>query len=458
MYSLDDTISAIATSIGQSGIGVIKISGPEAYAIVRQVFRSARGVQELQSHRLYYGRIVDPSTDEMVDEAMVVYMPAPHSYTRQDVVEIQAHGGVVPLRRILQLTLRLGARLAEPGEMTLRAFLNGRLDLAQAEAVLDIIEAKTDAALRVATEQLAGTLSAQVSAVRQAVMDVLAYLEASIDFVEDEIPPQDVVGPLNRAAERLEQLIRTADHGLIYRQGIRAAIVGRPNVGKSSLLNALLRGERAIVTDIPGTTRDTLEETVNVGGIPLVLVDTAGIRAAPSDEVERIGVERSRAALAQADLALMVVDGSVPLEESDREIAGLVGKKPAVLVVNKTDLAAQPADPQLDSLLPDAPRVHISALRQEGIDRLESALLELAFGGQVVASETPLVSNPRHKALLERALEHVRAAVAGQQADLPPDLVSIDVRAAVEALGEITGETVTEDLLDTIFSNFCIGK
>ncbi|MBN1995362.1 MAG: tRNA uridine-5-carboxymethylaminomethyl(34) synthesis GTPase MnmE [Anaerolineae bacterium] len=459
MYSLDDTIATIATSIGQSGIGIVKISGPEARAIGQQLFRSARGAGRLQPYRLHYGHIIEPESQAVVDEALVVYMPKPHSYTRQDIIEIQAHGGITPLRQILELTFSLGARPAEAGEMTLRAFLNGRLDLAQAEAVLDIIEAKTDAALRVATEQLGGSLSAQVSGVRLALLDILAFLEASIDFVEDEIPFQDVVGPLSEASLRLEKLLQSADNGIVYRQGVRAAIVGRPNVGKSSLLNALLRGDRAIVTNIPGTTRDTLEETANVGGIPVVLVDTAGIRAAPTDEVERMGVARSQNALARADLALLVVDGSGDLETGDWEIEALVKNKPALLVINKNDLAATEAHPIPADFLPTAAaRVFISALTQEGIDTLETAIVDLVLGGRVTLADTPLVSNPRHKSLLQRALAHIRAAIEAQQNDISPDLVSIDVREAVEALGEITGETVTEDLLDTIFGKFCIGK
>ena len=458
MYSLDDTIAAISTSIGQSGIGIVKLSGPEAYTIARQLFHFAKDTAEFQPYRLHYGHIVDPKSKTIVDEALVVYMSQPHSYTRQDVIEIQAHGGIVPLRRILELVLNLGARPAEAGEMTLRAFLNGRLDLAQAEAVLDIIEAKTDAALRVATEQLGGSLSAQVSGVRTALLDTLAFLEASIDFVEDEIPFQDVIDPLTEVTAHLEKLLKSADSGLIYRQGVRAAIVGRPNVGKSSLLNALLRGDRAIVTSIPGTTRDTLEETVNVGGIPLVLVDTAGIRAAPTDEVERIGVERSQAALTRADIALMVVDGSCKLEKSDWEIEALVRGKPALLVINKNDLPSTQNVTMPDDFLPTTLRIHISALINEGIDTLETAIVDLVMGGEVILADTPLVSNPRHKNLLQRALEHTQAAIVAQQGGFSPDLVSIDVREAVEALGEITGETITEDLLDTIFGKFCIGK
>ena len=455
-FSLDDTITAIATPLGEGGVGIVKISGPEAASILRRLFVPAvHGVDGLEPRRLTFGHIRDSETGDVVDEVLAVTMPGPHSYTRQDVVEIQAHGGIVPLRRILGLTLAAGARSAEPGEMTLRAFINGRLDLAQAEAVLDVVQARTEAALRVATEQLGGKLSARVREVRAELVNVLAYLEASIDFVEDEIPPQDVVTPLREIGAALEDILATADRGLIYRQGIRAAIVGRPNVGKSSLLNALLRGERAIVTPIPGTTRDTLEETVNVGGVPLVLVDTAGIRAETGDEVERIGVQRSRAALERADLALLVVDGSQPLTDADWDIAALIGGKPALVVANKCDL---PVLELPDDLFPVAPRLSVSALTSEGIQELEEAVVELVFGGAVTAADTPLVSNPRHQASMKRALDHVQAAEGGQVDGLSPDLVAIDVREAVDALGEITGETVSEDLLEAIFSNFCIGK
>ncbi len=458
MYSLDDTITAIATALGHSGIGIIKMSGPGALPIAQQLFRSARGVTDFQPHHLHYGHIINPTTQAIVDEALVVYMPQPHSYTAQDVIEIQAHGGIVPLRQILELSLSLGARPAEAGEMTLRAFLNGRLDLTQAEAVLDVIEAKTDAALRVASEQLNGSLSGSMAVVRRELLDTLAFLEASIDFVEDEIPAQDVVGPLTSITLSLEKLLKNADQGLIYRQGVKAAIVGRPNVGKSSLLNALLRGERAIVTDIPGTTRDTLEETANVDGIPLVLVDTAGIRAETANEVERIGVERSQTALERADIALMVVDGSHALTSSDYEIEKLLQTKPGLLVINKNDLqSAQTFDPGPDFYF-DAPRIPISALENQGIKQLEENIVKLILGGQVTLADAPMVSNPRHKVLLQQALTSTQSAIEGQQLGLTPDLVSIDVREAVEALGEITGESVTEDLLDTIFSKFCIGK
>jgi tRNA modification GTPase len=389
-----------------------------------------------------------------VDEVLVSYMKAPHTYTRQDVGEINCHGGIVPLRRVLELTLHRGARLASPGEMTLRAFLLGRLDLAQAEAVLDVVRAKTEAGLRVAVEQLGGQLSRQIRSVRRELVEFLAYLEVAIDFPEDEIPEQDIRQALSRATEALEALIASADQGLIYRQGIRGAIVGRPNVGKSSLLNRLLRTSRAIVTPIPGTTRDTLEETINLQGIPLILVDTAGI-ADSADLVERLGIERSRQALATADLALLVIDVSEELLDSDLQIAGLVGNKPALVVLNKTDL---PKLAQTDHLLPGAQQVRISALTGEGLADLEQGIVELIFSGGVVASDTPLVTNPRHKQALLEALDHVKAAQHAAETGLPTDLLAIDVTAAVDALGEITGETATEDLLELIFSEFCVGK
>lgn len=454
MYSLDDTIAAISTPLGEGGIGIVRLSGEKALPILRQLFRGVKGDGVLEPRRLTYGHIVDPASGEVIDEVLASYMRAPYTYTRQDVVEINAHGGIVPLRRILELTLRHGARLASPGEFTVRAFLNGRLDLAQAEAVLDIVQAKTEAGLRVAVDQLEGRLSQEVRATRARLVNLLAYLEASIDFPEDEVPLQDIAPVLEQVRAQIKQLLAHADQGIIYRQGVRAAIVGRPNVGKSTLLNALLRTERAIVTPIPGTTRDTLEETMNLRGIPLVLVDTAGI-AATEDLIERLGVERSQEALRRADLALLVVDGSEPLTGADGEIAGLVGQRSTILVINKNDLPQVVAE--LD-LLPDAPRVRLSALTGEGLETLEEAMVEAVLSGRVVASDEPLISNPRHKALLQRALEHLTSAQEAHGQEMPADFIAIDLTAAVNALGEITGETVSEDLLEAIFSNFCVGK
>ena len=458
MYSLDDTIAAISTPVGEGGIGIVRLSGPDALAILQNIFlrgRKRSAIRKLQPYHLTYGHVVDPETDQTLDEVLVAYMPAPWTYTRQDVVEINCHGGIVPLRRVLELCLRYGARLASPGEFTLRAFLNGRIDLAQAEAVLDIVRAKTAASLRVAVGQLDGRLSHEVHQVRAQMVDVLSWLEASVDFAEDEIPPRDIAPDLEKVQGRLERLLSTADQGIVYRQGVRTAIIGRPNVGKSSLLNALLRTSRAIVTPIPGTTRDTLEETLNLQGVPLVLVDTAGITADAEDVIERLGIERSRAALAQADLALMVVDGSEPLTSADHDIAALLENKPSLLVINKCDL---PVVIDVDGFLPNLPRVRISALTGEGLDTLESAIVETVFSGQVLASDALLVSNPRHKDILQRAHDHVLAARQTHAQGLPADFVAIDLTAAVNALGEITGETLHEDLLETIFSNFCIGK
>jgi tRNA modification GTPase len=457
MYGLDDTIAAISTPIGEGGIGIVRMSGPEALSILKRIFVRAkrRGASEFTSYRLYYGHIVDPETEEVIDEVLASYMKAPYTYTRQDIAEINCHGGIIPLRRILDLCLREGARMANPGEFTLRAFLNGRIDLAQAEAVLDIVRAKTEASLRVAVGQLSGRLSSEVRKVRRNLVEALAYLEASIDFPEDEIPPRDVAYDIAEAKKRLEELLANAERGLIYRQGVRTAIVGKPNVGKSSLLNALLRTSRAIVTPIPGTTRDTLEETLNLSGIPLVLVDTAGIVAETNDVIERLSIERSRMALSQADLALLVVDGSQPLDYADREIATLVGDKTAILVINKSDL---PQVVNVSNLLPQAPRVKISALTGEGLKELEDTIVGVIFSGKVFVSDEPLVSNPRHKDILRRALEGVLSAQQSYEKQMPADFIAIDLTTAISALGEITGETVTEDLLETIFNNFCVGK
>ncbi len=461
MISLDDTIAAISTPIGEGGIGIVRMTGPDAVDILHHLFvpggqGSRRSRLNLQPRTLHYGHIVDPASGEMADEVLTAYMPAPGTYTRQDVVEINGHGGIVALRRVLALCLRQGARLAERGEFTARAFLNGRLDLAQAEAVLDVVQAKTETSLQAAVGQLAGRLSDSVRSVRTLLVDALAYVEASIDFEEDEILERDIGPDLDRAATELSALLADADRGIIYRQGVRTAIVGRPNVGKSSLLNRLLRTSRAIVTDIPGTTRDTLEETLNLQGVPIVLVDTAGIIAKTEDPIERLGIERSRAALAQADLALLVLDVSQPLSAADRAIAALVGDKPAVVVLNKTDLADHV--PVQQWAIVDAPCIPVSALTGDGLDALEEAIVETVFSGQVVGSEAPMVTSPRHKEALHRALDHVNAAWVTYQAAATPDLVAIDLAAAVNALGEITGQTASEDLIETIFRNFCVGK
>jgi tRNA modification GTPase len=442
-----DTVAAISTPIGECGIGIVRLSGREALPIVQRLFS-----RKLENRRLVYGHIVDPDSAEMVDEVLVAYMKAPHTYTREDIVEIDCHGGAIPLQRILGLALRQGARLANPGEFTLRAFLNGRIDLAQAESVLDVIQSKTQASLRLAMQGLDGKLSEPVREVRRSLMDILAYLAARIDFPEDEVAEQDVREPLEKARSALQQLVANADAGMVYRQGVRTAIVGRPNVGKSSLLNRLLRQSRAIVTPIPGTTRDTLEETVNLKGVPFLLIDTAGIMES-NNVVEALAVERSRKAITQADFVLLVIDTSEPLTQSDRGLIDLLSEKTVLVAANKCDLPRRADMDELPWL-----QVSTSALTGEGLEGLETAMVNSVLGGKVVTSDALLVTNPRHKEALQRAERHLRLARAALEENLPDDFVTIDLTAALNALGEITGEAVTDELLDIIFSRFCIGK
>ena len=442
-----DTIAAISTPLGEGGIGIVRLSGAEALSIAKAVFPG-----KLSDRRLSYGHIIDPRTGERVDEVLVSCMAAPHTYTREDVVEINCHGGPLPLQRILQLALRHGARLAQPGEFTLRAFLNGRIDLAQAESVLDVVRARTEASLRLALQGLDGRLSSAIRNLRQQLLSMLAYLTARIDFPEDEIPSQDMAQPLNKALQTLRELIATADAGMVYRFGVKTAIVGRPNVGKSSLLNRLLREDRSIVTPVPGTTRDTVEEVANLGGVPFVLVDTAGIIRS-KDLVESLGVERSRRAVEQADLVLVMIDVSQPITDDDRDIVALTANKATLVVANKCDLP-QRANP--DELGPEA--VYTSALSGDGLRHLEEQMVELALGGKTVVSDAPMVNNPRHKDALARAAESLDQAARDLDAGVPDDFVTIHLNASLNALGEITGETVQEDLLETIFANFCIGK
>ncbi|HKT38764.1 MAG TPA: tRNA uridine-5-carboxymethylaminomethyl(34) synthesis GTPase MnmE, partial [Ktedonobacterales bacterium] len=465
----DDTIAAIATPPGVGGIGIVRLSGPEAFAVGLRIFRPAHPLAEAESppsHQLLYGHAVAPTSDTVIDEVLAAFMRAPRTYTREDVVEISAHGGPLVLRRILELALAAGARTAQPGEMTLRAFLNGRVDLAQAEAVMALINAETDAGHRLALRQLQGELSAQVAQARGHAMEALVRIEASIDFPEEEVPPPDpeeLAALVASAREIVERLLAGADRGRVLREGLRVALVGRPNVGKSSLLNALLRTERAIVTPIAGTTRDTVEEKALIGGLAVQLVDTAGLT--PSDDpVERIGVERSRVAARSADLLLLALDGSEPLTPLDevvatelRALAPADATPPAILALNKADLPRQLADETAQALWPGAPLVSTSTVTGEGLAALEGQIAALALGGTAQAGDA-LVSSARHKDALRRGIEHIQAAQVTLGDALPLDFVAIDLRAALEALGEITGETATADLLDRIFAEFCIGK
>jgi len=471
----DDTIAAIATPPGVGGVGIIRISGAQAFAIGRAIFRPAQPLpagETPPSHLLTYGHIVDPATGDTLDETLTVFMRAPRTYTREDVVEVQGHGAPLTLQRILALALATGARLAQPGEMTQRAFLNGRLDLAQAEAVLDLVNASSEAGRRLALRQLDGALSEQTQASRAAALGALTRIEANIDFPEEEAPPPDpeeLHALIDEASAGVAALLAGASRGRTMREGLRVVIVGRPNVGKSSLLNALLGVERAIVTPIAGTTRDTVEESARLHELALHLVDTAGLT--PTDDpVERIGVERSRAAAREADLLVFTLDGSEPLTQQDyaaaadlRETLGLdtvapdERVAPVALAINKADLPQALSDAEAEALWPGATLVHISTLTRAGVTPLEEAITRLALSGAAQMAD-PLVGSARHADALRRAGESLAAAQTTLASRDPLDFVAIDLRDALEALGEITGETATADLLDHIFAEFCIGK
>jgi tRNA modification GTPase len=474
----NDTIAAIATPPGVGGIGVVRVSGQDAFSLVLPLLRRPGGQTTLPpSHRLTYGHIVDPDSQEVLDEVLVAFMRAPHTYTAEDVVEIQGHGGPLVLHRILRTVLAQGARMAHPGEFTLRAFLNGRLDLAQAEAVMDLIEAQTEAGQRLAMQQLRGRLSAQLQEVRSSLLEVIARIEASIDFPEEDVPtpqPAELRPLIARVQQQVATLLASAEQGRLYRQGLRTAIIGRPNVGKSSLLNALLHSERAIVTPIAGTTRDTVEEVINLRGIPLHVIDTAGITPS-SDPVEQIGVQRSRAAAESADVVLHVVNGAEPLTELDRRVCSELRtlgfgssvqdsssstgqRRPIIVVVNKSDCEQRIALEELRTLWPSAALVHTSVVTGAGLSTLEESIADLVFKGKTLPQESVLVTNVRHQEALRHTFEHLRAAMASLDQQLALDFVSIDLRVAYNMLGEVTGETASDDLLDTIFSKFCIGK
>ncbi|MHB8171699.1 MAG: tRNA uridine-5-carboxymethylaminomethyl(34) synthesis GTPase MnmE [Thermincolia bacterium] len=459
---INDTIVAIATALGEGGIGIVRVSGPQAIALVDKVFTSPKGVNltSLEGYRMVYGNIKDPRQEKVIDEVLVSVMRKPHSFTAEDVVEINCHGGMVPLKACLEVVLHEGARLAEPGEFSKRAFLNGRIDLAQAESIIDIIRSKTDAGLRIAVNQLQGRLSNQVTLIRDIILELLAFIEAGIDFPEEDIEElswAQIKKRTGEVKELLVQLLSSAQGGKIFREGISVVIIGKPNVGKSSLLNALLREKRAIVTDIPGTTRDVIEEYLNIKGIPVKIVDTAGIRET-EDLVEGLGVEKSKELFQQADLVLLVLDASTAVTEEDQRIVELIGNQQVLLVVNKTDVQPQFYLEQLPDKVSDRPLVMLSVKEGEGISRLEEKIYQLVTEGLISSSDALMVSNLRHKDALERAMKAIRGVEDSLDAGMSTDFIAIDLKACWEAVGEITGETVGEDLLDQIFTRFCIGK
>jgi tRNA modification GTPase len=456
MY-IHDTIAAICTPLGEGGIGVIRISGDQARRIGSTIF-SRKPDGGFESHRFYYGSILDPVSGDSLDEALVVFMQAPRSYTCEDVVEIQCHGGYLLVQRVLGLVLGHGARLAEPGEFTRRAFLNGRIDLVQAEAVIDIIRGKTDAALSLAQHQHAGLLSRQIAAVREGLLHALAHLEAHIDFPEEEIAPEglaSITGAAGDALLRIDEILAGYAEGRALRDGVSVLLAGKPNVGKSSLLNAMLREKRAIVNAIPGTTRDVIEEVVNIHGLPVRIMDTAGI-CQTDDDIESEGVQLALDKIARADLVLFMLDASRPLDSDDRRIEEELLGRDFIVVMNKSDL---PRAITLPGTLLNHETVMISTLTGDGIDRLLRAVNTRFLHGRAVDSrEYIALSNVRHRDALEKCAANLHSFTADAAALLDPELLAVDLRDALHALGEITGETTADDILDRIFKQFCIGK
>lgn len=456
----EDTIAAVATALGEGSIAVVRVSGPEAVERVAPLFRSKTDLRQAPTHTVNYGWIVDPDSGEKVDEVLVTVMKGPRSFTAEDVVEISTHGGIVAVQAVLELVLRSGVRMAEPGEFTKRAFLNGRIDLAQAEAVIDLIRSKSNRAFQVARRQSEGALSKRIAPLRQQLLELLAHVEVNIDYPEHDVAEMTAASireTCGGALGTVQELLKTAAQGKILREGIVTAIVGRPNAGKSSLLNSLAQENKAIVTDIPGTTRDIIEETVSLSGIPLRLLDTAGIRET-SDVVERIGVERSRGALNEADLILLVLNGAEPLQEDDRKLIAELADRPAIVVVNKSDLEGRLELNEVKASFDDERIVRISAKEGTGIAELERAVAKLFFGGRIESEDLTYVSNARHIALLHQAAQSLRDAMAAADEGIPIDLIQIDIASAWERLGEIIGDSVGESLLDQIFSQFCLGK
>lgn len=466
---LKDTIAAISTPLGESGIGIVRLSGDKALPIVNTFFKSPKRkeLKKAGSYTVSYGFIFNPKTQKKIDEVLVTVMKAPHSYTREDVVEINCHGGIIPLKETLELTLKSGARLAEPGEFTKRAFLNGRLDLAQAEAVADIIRAKTEAASGAALNQLEGRLSTKIREIRTNLLEVLSHLEAAIDFSDEDIETlsaQELLPKIGKTEGKIGELLKKASFGRILREGVKTVLAGRPNVGKSSLLNALLKEDRAIVTAEPGTTRDLIEETLNLKGIPLRIQDTAGLRK-PRGEAERLGVEKAKEILLRADLALLIIDGSEPLTPEDLNLleeakrAHFKKETKTLIVLNKIDLPLKVSPQDIEIKTNSTRIIKTSATKEWGLQALEEAIVKLVFSGGVNPAEGgALVTNVRHQRALEKASESLGELVKVLRKGFPEEIAATILKEALSHLGEIIGEVTTKDLLDQIFEDFCIGK
>ena len=458
---LEDTIAAVGTAPGESGIGIIRISGKLSIDILDRLFKSKRweSVYEIPSRYMAYGYIID-SNGQIIDEVLSVIMKGPYSYTAEDLVEIHCHGGIIPIKKIMNMVLKEGARLAEAGEFTKRAFLNGRIDLTQAEAVIDIITAKTDTNLTNALDQLHGSLSYQIKEVMNILLSVISHIEASIDFPEhdiEEMTLENVKSNTQIVKEKVKGLLSTYDEGKIQKEGLNTAIIGRPNVGKSSLLNVFLKENRAIVTDIPGTTRDVIEEFFNLRGILIKLIDTAGLRET-DDVVEKIGVERTREAISRADLIILIIDASEKLTKEDRNIIDLILKKDVIVALNKIDKGINVEINEIEDAFGKENLIKMSIKELKGLEDLEEAIVGKVYKGEVRSKDTFLINNVRHKALLEKAEESLYKALDAIEIGIPIDLISVDIKDAWNYLGEITGDAIEDAIVIEIFERFCIGK
>ncbi|MFB2139068.1 tRNA uridine-5-carboxymethylaminomethyl(34) synthesis GTPase MnmE [Staphylococcus aureus] len=456
-----DTITSISTPMGEGAIGIVRLSGPQAVEIADKLYKGKHLLNDVPSHTINYGHIIDPESKEVVEEVMVSVLRAPKTFTREDIIEINCHGGILTINRVLELTMTYGARMAEPGEFTKRAFLNGRIDLSQAEAVMDFIRSKTDRASKVAMNQIEGRLSDLIKKQRQSILEILAQVEVNIDYPEyDDVEDATTEFLLEQSKEikqEINRLLDTGAQGKIMREGLSTVIVGKPNVGKSSMLNNLIQDNKAIVTEVAGTTRDVLEEYVNVRGVPLRLVDTAGIRET-EDIVEKIGVERSRKALSQADLILFVLNNNEVLTQEDYTLYEVVKNEDVIVIVNKMDLEQNIDINEVKDMIGDTPLIQTSMLKQEGIDELEIQIRDLFFGGEVQNQDMAYVSNSRHISLLKQARQTIQDAIDAAESGVPMDMVQIDLTRTWEILGEIIGETASDELIDQLFSQFCLGK
>ncbi len=457
----EETIAAISTPFGESGIGIVRISGFSAESIARKLFKSKSDQPHFISHRFHYGELIEPESGNPVDEVLIVLMKSPKTYTREDIVEIHCHGGYFILQKVLEIVLREGARMALPGEFTKRAFLNGRIDLTQAEAVVDLIRAKTQTSLEIANQQLRGSLYREMTELRSRLVERLALIEAHIDFPEEEIEPiafRELEEDLKKTVCQMEEWIASYEEGKIFREGISCAIVGKTNVGKSSLLNVLLKEERAIVTPIPGTTRDVIEEVLNIYGIPVRLMDTAGLRK-PADSIEQEGVRRAKERVVDSDFVLLMLDGSRALDDDDNEIFEEIKGKKKVIVLNKNDLSLKITTEEVKRFFPEDPIISTSALKNEGIDDLKKTIYTSLVHRDVRATpEHLIVANIRHKTALIQVKDNLSNALKGLEEGTSLEFIAFEIRSALDAMGETVGETTTEEVLNRIFEQFCVGK